>query len=316
MTQSPPHMAEPVVAFGQADRDYRQAEGLSQSMMKEMLVSPAHFQHRYGPNAEPFRPTAAMIMGTAGHVNTLEPDQFDKQYCSSKEKFTISRLKELLDERGEEYKKTAKLAELQAQAFPDGEPTDHRTPLSPDNMAAVKSMTEALRSHDIAGNWFSPGQVDYVKHNEVSIYTRNELGQVLKGRIDRLDIDRERGVINIIDLKTTVDASFKAFQRTAANLHYDLQAAWYTDLVRRAFCRGIDLSVEFIFVVVERSQPHGIGIYKADDDFIMSGRRKMEETTDLHARCLELDWWPGYDPVIKSLSMPSWAEQQETEAQF
>ena len=68
------------VRYHQPDRDYRRAQGRSQSELKEVLRSPAHWLARYGPNAEPSFPSAAMIIGTAFHAKVLEPEAFDGRF--------------------------------------------------------------------------------------------------------------------------------------------------------------------------------------------------------------------------------------------
>ena len=302
----------PCIIHQQADADYRRLDGLSQSMAKELLNSPAHYMARYGPEAQPFFPTAAMKQGTAVHCRVLEPEVFAQAYMSKDDKPkepTVAELKVQLDAAGIEYPKSAKKGDLEALLWPDGKPAEKREALTGDIWREVHGAADALRTHDITGHWFDPGQQDYRKMNEVSCMRESDLGQLLKGRFDRIQI--EDGVVKVLDLKTTADASPRQFQRTAANLHYDLQAAWYTLLAEGAFP---GLPVEFYFVAVERKAPHGISLFKASAGLINSGRRKMAKALALHAQCLELDYWPSYDPVIHELELPTWAEQQEEPA--
>ena len=67
------------VVYCQADPVYRKAEGQSQSHLKTILKSPAHYQ-----SAAKHRliPSPAMIMGTAVHCLALEGQEtFDAQFC-------------------------------------------------------------------------------------------------------------------------------------------------------------------------------------------------------------------------------------------
>jgi hypothetical protein len=298
------------ICYEMADAEYRQHPGLSQSAMKELLVSPAHFMARYGPDAPPFYPTTNMILGLGIHCKTLEPELFDAQFVSKADKekpLTIAQLKAELDASGIDYPKTAKKDELQALLYPGGLPADTRTALDPDAFADVLAASEALRTHDITGQWFSPGSKDYRKNNEVSIFTLNHFGQPIKGRFDRLEYDGMTA--RIIDLKTTHTASPREFQRTCANFSYDLQAAWYTQLAQMAFPDA--RAVEFYFVAIERKAPYGISVFKASEGLLQSGRFKMQKALDLYAQCVELDYWPSYDPVVHDLDMPAWAKQAE-----
>ena len=305
-----PTPGDPVVEYQLPDGIYRAHPGISQSSMKELLVSPAHYMARYGPDAPPFFPTASMIQGTAIHAKALEPETFDDQFVSKAAKPkdpTIAELKEQLDAQGVDYAKSAKKAELEALLWPDGKPKDRRTVLDAETYDAVLDAATALATHDITGQWFSPSGKEFRKWNEVSLFAVNQLGQMVKGRFDRLQYD---GVtLKILDLKTTHTASPKEFQRTCANFSYDLQAAWYSELARVCFPEA--RAVEFFFVALERKAPHGISVFKASEGLLANGRQKMAKALDLFAQCTELDYWPSYDPVVHDLDMPTWARQEE-----
>ncbi len=297
------------IRFLQADPDYRKHPGTSQSELKEVLRSPAHWLARYGPNAEPVFPTLAMTIGIGLHCKTLEPEAFDKSFVdrSSKPKDpTVAELRSMLDDQGVEYKKTAKKDELEALAFPDGKPVDKRTSLAPEDFRTVCGMADALRTHETAGVWFDPGQDNYRRHNEVSLYVDNwePDGSTLKARIDRL-IRTETGW-QILDLKSTDDARPEAFQRKAFNLGYHVQAAFYTDMVARVMdCDPVD--VEFVFVTVERKAPHGISLFRAEPDLLEFGRAEYKRALIQLAHCRATGKFGAYPGMIQALSLPRWA---------
>jgi len=298
------------IAFHQPDPDYRRTEGLSQSAMKELLISPAHYQAAYGPNAEPRFATAAMTWGLALHARVLEPEKFDNLFYdrSSKPKEpTIADLKEMLDESGTEYPKSAKKADLENLLWPEGKKKDNRTSMDPKDFDNVIRAAEALRTHDITGDWFCPGQEKYREFNEVSLYCRNELGQTLKGRFDRMLLTDD--TVTILDLKTTQDATPAGFVRSVQNFSYDLQAAWYTYLAEQCYPGR---SVEFLFVAIEKKAPFGISVFRASPQLIANGQKKMARALELFAQCETLDYWPSYDPIIHDLVLPQWALHKDT----
>lgn len=303
-----PATGQPLVCFQQPDRDYRQNPSISQSEAKEMLVSPAHWLHRYGPNAAPFISTPAMRLGSAFHARVLEPADFEGEFCRKADAPThsIATLKKLLDLEGISYKSTTKKADLVALAFPDGEPKDSRTVLTDEDWSRCFGMAEAIRSHDYCGMWFDPGQKDYRKFNEVSLYAKTHQGLHIKGRLDRLNIDG--GKATILDLKTTDDASLKSFQRSVVKFKYDLQAAWYSRLVGLAHP---DLEVEFLFCVIEKSPPHGICVYRASDSILDHGNRLMDKALNLFGERQALNDYPAYPPLIQDLELPSWAFMED-----
>ena len=166
-----PTPGDPVVEYQLPDGIYRAHPGISQSSMKELLVSPAHYMARYGPDAPPFFPTASMIQGTAIHCHALEPETFDDQFISKAAKpkeLTIADLKEQLDAAGTEYPKSAKKAELEALLWPDGKPKDRRTVLDVETRRCAGCI-HALATHDITGQWFNPGGKEFRKWNEAAV---------------------------------------------------------------------------------------------------------------------------------------------------
>ena len=302
------------IRFHQPDPAYRSAEGVSQSELKEVLRSPAHWLARYGPNAEPTFPSTAMIIGTALHAKVLEPEVFDKGFVdrSSKPKeLTIGQLKEELDNAEIEYKKTAKKPELEALLYPDGKPVDKRTSLAPEDFRAVCGMADALRTHPVAGQWFDPGRKNYRRGNEVSLYVDDLEGVKVKGRLDRLEKTSNGWLI--LDLKTTDDASPDAFSKKSFNLGYYIQAAFYSDLVRLVFG---EQNVEFMFCAIERRAPHGIGLYKASEEMIQLGREKYLEALRTLKYCQNREIFPGYSPEPQELQLPGWAKNYTSRPMF
>jgi ATP-dependent exoDNAse (exonuclease V) beta subunit len=248
-----------------------------------------------------------MIQGTATHTLILEPEEFDRQFynrASKPKELNISQIKEELDQAGIEYKKTAKKLELEQLLYPDGKKVDKRTSLDDKVFKEVFGSADALRSHDITGDWFCPGQAHFRKFNEASLYVKHELGMTLKGRLDRMVVDTTLGAVNIYDLKTTQCAHPKEFAKSVVNFRYDLQAAFYAYLATKCFP---GYKVNFYFVALERKSPHGIGVFHASDQLLTEGFRKMDKGLTLWASCNELDYWPGYEPIVHELNLPTWA---------
>ena len=296
------------IRFGQPDAAYRGASGISQSELKEVLRSPAHWAARYGPDASPTFPSIAMIIGTALHCKLLEPELFDSQFVdrsSLDKELTVTQLKAALDDEGIEYKKTAKKPELEGLLYPEGKPVDKRTSLSGDDFAIVQGMAEATRAHPVAGNWFDPGRKNFRRGNELSMYVEpsaETFGLPIKGRLDRLEKTADGWMI--LDLKTTDDASPSAFQKKAYSMGYHIQCAFYTDLVKQVLETD---NVEFMFCAMERRRPHGIALYKAGADMIELGRTQYKKALKELSYCMSKDLFPGYDSNIIDLSLPGWA---------
>jgi exodeoxyribonuclease VIII len=106
----------------------------------------------------------------------------------------------------------------------------------------------------------------------------------------------------IIDLKTTDDASPKAFGRSAMKYRYDVQAAFYIDLYEAHYnckCEG------FIFIAVEKTPPFGVGVYVIEDEDIERGRVKYKPDLERWREAKANNKWTGYTGINK-LEMPNY----------
>jgi PDDEXK-like domain of unknown function (DUF3799)/HeH/LEM domain len=300
--------------YGQADRDYRKHPYTSQSELKEVLRSPAHYLGRYGPNAEPSYPSAAMILGTALHSYVLEPHKFPREFCNRAEvakEPTVAELKAILDEAGTEYPKTAKKDALIALAYPDGLPVEKRTTLAAEDYAAVLGMARSIKDHQAVRvrHWFdrlTPGWTC----NEASYYC-DALpllgGLPAKARLDRVIVDKAAGRVSVLDLKSTDDASPLKFQRKAIDLGYDVQAAVYSHFAELAY----GMPVDFYFLCVEKRAPYCCAVYQPSADMIAEGARKAAEAARILAYLRTMpegSAWPSYGGgEVMRLDLPGWA---------
>ena len=104
--------------------EYDAAPGLSQSMLKDLAISPLRMWHRWlRPDREPEEPTAAMRVGSAVHAAVLEPGTFDARYACEMippkgSLDTMDDLRGFLRENGQTPKGTRKADVIaQVQAF-------------------------------------------------------------------------------------------------------------------------------------------------------------------------------------------------------
>lgn len=102
-----------------------------------------------------------------------------------------------------------------------------------------------------------------------AIDTYNDLA--FRGKADIL----KDGVV--IDLKTTAD--IKGFERSAHYFSYDLQAALYLELFG---------AFDFEFIVVDKNTLD-VGIFKCSQDFIDSGKRKLDIATERYYDYLQTE---------------------------
>jgi|GEM_PF-2546176 len=263
------------VCYLQADGDYRRQAGESQSHLKSILISPAHYQAN---KKRSFRSSSVMMVGTATHCKALEGDKtFETNYILKPDyvKYTT---KEGRDWRDAQRGKTI-LAN-------DG--NDRQ-------WDSVIGMTETLRQME----WFNPKQKDYRKFNEVSFYWE-EQGITCKARLDRVLVLKDE--VHVLDLKTTDSISIDKFQSKCVDLGYDFQAGWYSHAAELVYGKP----ARFTFVAIERNEPWSVGIFEVPPDMILEARRKNELALKKLRQCLDTNEWPGVELSPKILEYPRW----------
>ena len=255
---------------GMPEEIYRQAPGISQSILKEIRRSPKHFDFYRRCKPEP---TPAMIFGTAFHAYLLEENLFKQTVAI----WTGE------DKRGNAWK--------DFKAANEG-----KFILSRDDLKAFEYMRQSIHENMKAVKLLQ-GQ------REVSFFWQDSDTAVLcKGRADILST---KGYI--VDVKTTENASQVGrgnFEMKARALGYDIQAAMYTDGLRA--CGQETKGV--VFIAVETKPPHCHAIYVLSPEDIEIGRRTYKELLATYRACEETGTWPGYATDVNVLSLPRFVQ--------
>jgi hypothetical protein len=86
-------------------------------------------------------------------------------------------------------------------------------------------------------------------------------------------------------------------------------------LPRRDQGLGLDRDPAFLFVVVEKADPHlvSVGQFAERDDLILA-RAVVDHCRRLYAACLATDTWPGYGDGVTQLELPKWLHYSLAEA--
>lgn len=261
------------------NEEYHAHPAISRSALNAIAQSPLHYWHRYlNPKAEAPLPTPAMRFGTAVHMAVLEPELFLESYGEAPD---ISRATKAGKEAWAEAESTGK------------------TLLTNVELTAIEQMHTKLWEHQAAAKALrAPGI------NEGSyIATCPDTDLEIKCRPDRL---LESGWI--IDLKTTQDASAKAFAKSTANFGYHVQAAFYLHTLR-------SLGVQpkgFIIVAIEKSAPYAVQVFRLSEESIDYGHSEMVTHLRTLKHCHSLYSvleapWPAYPETVTELDLPTWA---------
>jgi hypothetical protein len=106
----------------------------------------------------------------------------------------------------------------------------------------------------------------------------------------------------ILDVKSTEDASPKAFARSIFKHRYHWQHAHY-----RAGFAALGEKVEhFVLLAVEKSPPYAIAPYAIDSVGVSIAFDRVRALMSDLATCLQNNAWPGYSTGIETIETPPW----------
>lgn len=257
---------------GISNEAYHAGAGLSSSGLKYLAKSPAHYR-AYKEN--PPEPSAEMRMGTAAHGAILEGYLENGMILKAPGSTRNTNL----------YKDFVK-------ANPG------RIHLMEDEFEAVHRMRDAVLSHPVARSLLSGGKA------EQSAFWRDpETDTLCKCRPDYL---RPDGLV--VDLKTSLSAARKDFQRSMLDFKYHWQTAWYLNGLSLLTGKALE---NFVHIVVERVPPYGVGIFVLDNASIEKARSDIRQLLSRYADCVHSDEWPTYPAEIQNIELPHWVFEQE-----
>ena len=257
------------------NEQYHAAEGLSRSALWDFKKSPAYYAYKYlsGEYETPAE-TESMTLGTLVHALILEPKEFEKRY------FVMPKAN-----RSTKAGKTL-YAEKLAEA-------GDRTLINQEMLKQADSMADQLFGKLVAEGLHP--NADFAK-TEHSLFWRDEkTGLLLKARPDCILSPV------VIDIKTTIDASYRAFQNAAYANGYFLQAGMIYEGLK-----AIGEPCEtFVFACVEKSAPYMSAIYILDDIALQFGIDLLYTLLDDYKKADHNNDWEGYGTQM--LTIPNWA---------
>lgn len=260
--------------YQMTNEDYQADPALSKGGLVEFSRSPAHYQ---AFTSEKREPTPAMLFGSQFHCAALEPDLFKKRYV----------VQPNVDRR-------TKAGKDEWTAFEQSVKDNGQMVITQDNLDLCYWMCDSLFSSEIAKSLLSGGQT------EQSIFWQHPKWQfTCKCRPDCLN--KEHHIV--VDLKTTTDASHDAFSRAVVNYRYHWQSAWYLDGIQEIVSPDYH---EFIFIVIEKSPPFAVQIYRISHHDIYLAQEQIKPLLSRYAECLAADRWPGPPDRIQMLELPQW----------
>ena len=240
---------------------HKDTERISKSGLDLINKSPLHYWEKYLNPMHKEKTTHALTFGSAVHTAVLEPAEFGKRYSIIPD----------IDRRTKEGK--LRYAEYL-------ETVGDKEMITREDSNNIEHIMTAVNRHPQASLLKS-------KITEVEqIYTHEDM----KCRPDAIT---SLGIV--LDLKTTEDASPKAFGRSATKYRYDVQAAFYTDILK---ANGVDVN-GFVFIAVEKTPPYAVACYVIEDADLNIGREKYLENLAVWRQCRDKNEWKGYQGLNK-----------------
>jgi hypothetical protein len=241
--------------------EYRKYPAVSQSELKEILRSPAHYKYK---KENPTVSTDAMSFGTMFHTLLLEPENFNVP----------------LAPQGVKRNKDGKVSVKQEGYEPWWSDALHE-----DTYLRLLDMVNAVKAHPEFA-LIEKGLV------EQSIFWQQQ-GILLKARPDIINVNAGY----VLDIKTTAqDAREHSFKRENYKYNYAFQAYTYMQAYRAV--TGKDC-YSFYFMVVESAPPHGVMLYEIinndeGSDFYNQGKMEFENALRDYNQCKKTNSYPCY----------------------
>lgn len=263
------------IVYDLSDADYHARPELSSTEARLLLTSPAKYRYRKdnppliddSPKFDIGKAVHAKVLGAGADVVVVDADDW----------------------------RTKAAREARQEARDAG-----KAPLLTREFEAVNAMAESVLQHPTARALLSqPG------HAEASLFTTVDDVPV-RARFDSLPDRTERRTV-AVDLKSTIDASLRAFEKSVANYQYDVQAAWYLDAY--AEITG-DTEAAFVFVAVEKEPPYLTAVHQLPLVWMEMGYTKAKRAREIYAECVTSNVWPGYPNDVQLLTPPTWTTIQ------
>ena len=250
--------------------EYRAHPGVNFSTLKHILRSPADYQAAlYSPHKE----TPALLFGTLAHSSILEGKAVIEIATSKPPGLNLA------TKEGKEWKAGQTLPIIDTEA-----------------VLALRGMHEAVEANPHARHVLSQCQ-----DRETPILGSLR-GVECKALLDAHGTDGVDWCI--VDLKTTDDASPDAFARSVAKYHYDMQAAFYSQLLAQV--HQIETRPYWLWLAVQKTAPYTCAVYSANE-WIAGGDDKVETALDRLKECRESGQWPQPYGGITELPKPRYA---------
>lgn len=262
---------------------YHLNPAISASKIKAALRSPAHYMAATLAPPES-NSTPAKRLGTLIHSAMLEPKRFIETFIVAPK----------CDRRTVAGKAEYSAFEEKLAANPS------LISITDDQCDVVCGIARAMVDHPLVSSLLRDGMAEH------SFYFTDP-GTGLPCKV-RPDYFRDDGIV--VDVKSTLDGGYRAFQRQMDGLEYPLQAAFQMHGLQTVFGKPMR---EYIWLAAEKTEPYSPALYRADEAVLDFGTQEFRKGLQIIKQCRERETWPGYQFDldvgkfrIQDMTLPPW----------
>jgi hypothetical protein len=271
--------------FSLSEATYRGALGVSQSMLKTVMRSPACVEQEI---RFPREATWSMELGTLAHAAILEPATFGDGVSHYVKPATYESGKEGV----KPWNANANVCKEWLAEHSD------KPVLSLDEHRSIIAMRTNFMGDEFGAMFAKKG------NGEVAIFQRDKAtGVMLKGRLDLFAFSDEEVLIG--DLKITADDDDFEFSQKCARMKYHVQSDFYRSLVSaRLEAMGLaERRIRFLHCTIGSSAPHYVEWRELDEDALRAGGKLWRDALSEYVKAQETGWFSK----IRTVSLPRWA---------
>ena len=295
----------PIGLVDLTNAQYHAAMGISKSKLDAVAISPLNYWDQFiNPDREEREYKHCFAVGDGTHKLVLEPGTFELTYAVGFDKSafpdalnTADDLKQALSKEGLMISGTKpELARrlVEEARYPRDKiliylEEDHKKAIADkiempaNDYKNMMNMLKAVQNHHTAGKLLNGAET------EQSFFWFDHNGVLRKCRTDAITCDGQW----VLDLKTTDDVSDEGFGRTIQYRRYDVQAAWYLDILRGLY--GSDAPRGFAFIAAQKTRPFDVAVHYLRADQIEVGREIYQHDLQRLVDCERTGIWPGVD---------------------
>jgi exodeoxyribonuclease VIII len=262
--------------------EYHASEGISSHDLGMIHHSLAYYKHS---KSQIHKPKSHYAIGTLLHTAVLEPEKFEGSYSIAPD----------CEKRSNADKEIWRMSEELAAL-------ENKVLVKQADLEEILRIRDSVFAHRSASEAISCGGIF-----EPSMYaTDPETGILLRARPDLVSNGNA-----IIDLKTTVfgGASKRSFSKTIARFRYDVQAAFYLDML--TLCQMPRET--FVWIAVEKEPPYAVAVYYLDDKSIEAGRSQYRADLATYQEALNSGNWGAYSQDVEMISLPDYRLREAAE---